>query len=156
VRRCGSCSECCTALRIDMDDGTNKPMYKKCPSDKGGTRCCSIYDTRPKVCRKFECAWLQGMGSQSDKPDELGVIFFLKETELGVTLHIAECFPGAHKKIRALALARGVSEKNDIAAMVIPHGQSGHDGVRHVLRCPESKTGTLMKMNIVRTSDLSK
>lgn len=54
-RACGSCTVCCTALKID------EPDFKKL----SGVTCshcvngvgCSIYDRRPNVCQAWHCGW---------------------------------------------------------------------------------------------------
>ena len=56
-RSCGSCSQCCKTLSIDVPE-LQKPMdrwCKHCRSDKKG---CTIYETRPNICRAFACGWL--------------------------------------------------------------------------------------------------
>jgi Fe-S-cluster containining protein len=53
-RECGKCSMCCKVLRIDE---LQKPAGKWCDHCKVG-HGCTIYETRPDVCRTFACAWL--------------------------------------------------------------------------------------------------
>jgi len=61
-RECGKCSMCCKVLRIDE---IAKPAGKWCDHCKIG-QGCTIYESRPHVCRTFACAWLM-----SEKvPDE--------------------------------------------------------------------------------------
>jgi hypothetical protein len=72
-RECGSCTACCKTLRI------NAPELKKfagvlcehCTAGKG----CTIYDTRPQVCRGFYCGW-RAMAYLGDewRPDLCGVL----------------------------------------------------------------------------------
>ncbi len=33
---------------------------------------CGIYDSRPDVCRRFECNWLAGRGDDYARPDVVG------------------------------------------------------------------------------------
>ncbi len=56
-RECGDCSLCCKLPSI-ADLG--KPTDTWCQFCKPGKARCTIYDTRPEACRKFECEWLKG------------------------------------------------------------------------------------------------
>jgi Fe-S-cluster containining protein len=56
TRECGSCSMCCKILPIE--EGINKPANEWCKHWTKKTRC-SIYSSRPEVCKGFECVWLQ-------------------------------------------------------------------------------------------------
>src|SRR5260221_8810535 len=57
-RSCGTCSLCCSLLRIDEPE-IKKPANEWCRQCRPG-HGCSIYAQRPPVCRKFKCAWLTG------------------------------------------------------------------------------------------------
>jgi len=72
-RECGSCTACCKTLKIDA------PELKKfagvlCTHCTAGARC-TIYETRPQVCRDFFCAW-RAMAYLGDewRPDRCGVL----------------------------------------------------------------------------------
>jgi hypothetical protein len=56
-RSCGSCSLCCKLLRID-DGDFHKPAGQWCEHCKPSRDGCSIYNTRPMICRGFACGWL--------------------------------------------------------------------------------------------------
>lgn len=72
---CIDCGLCCDGLfgRVVIEEGDDVPALKAanlvftteggetsfslpCPAFRGG--CCSIYDVRPAVCRRFECELL--------------------------------------------------------------------------------------------------
>jgi hypothetical protein len=54
-RSCGRCSACCKLLHvIELD----KPANKWCEHCRPGAGGCSIYETRPQICRSFACGWL--------------------------------------------------------------------------------------------------
>lgn len=54
-RDCGNCSMCCKLLHvIELD----KPANQWCEHCRPGRGGCSIYDTRPHICRNFACGWL--------------------------------------------------------------------------------------------------
>ena len=56
-RACGTCSMCCYALDIETPE-LSKPANSWCRHCRPGHGGCSIYATRPPVCRAFGCAWL--------------------------------------------------------------------------------------------------
>ena len=75
-RPCGDCVACCVLTLIDAPE-LKKPEGQVCPNcTKPG---CGIYDTRPEVCRTFNCAWkrIPSMPLQT-RPDHLGVMFTLE------------------------------------------------------------------------------
>jgi hypothetical protein len=63
-RECGECSLCCKVFPIKE---ISKPKDTWCPhcrpSGKGG---CTIYNSRPQICRAYRCAWL-GWGDMGDE-----------------------------------------------------------------------------------------
>jgi hypothetical protein len=61
---CGTCTLCCKLFAIEGEPLINKPINTWCRfcDPKAG---CKIYDGRPKLCREYECLWLQ---SQARKP----------------------------------------------------------------------------------------
>ncbi|MBS1170622.1 MAG: hypothetical protein H6R01_1540 [Burkholderiaceae bacterium] len=76
-RQCGSCMVCCEYLYI------NSPTLKK-PADVLCSNCvinqgCSIYETRPSVCRTWHCLWRRDAAiPEALRPDKSGVLFSLK------------------------------------------------------------------------------
>lgn len=84
-RVCGDCIACCTYTIVKE---IKKPGLTHCPhaeiSDNlknnltftGKSECgnCKIYETRPKPCKEYECAWLWGYGKDEDRPDRCGMI----------------------------------------------------------------------------------
>lgn len=78
---CGSCTACCTVLKIE--EPLNKPAMEPCKHlcDKG----CGIYADRPKVCQTFECLWLASQGFRDPdtrfpkvmRPDACGLMLRL-------------------------------------------------------------------------------
>jgi len=94
-RACGDCTVCCVVTQIDTKE------FQKLP----GVRCrhlcaaggCSIYETRPPICRTYHCGWryLAFLGDNW-RPDRSGVLLaFTPENELpagyatGVTFILA-------------------------------------------------------------------
>lgn len=58
MRKCGSCSACCTAAR---------------PEGEGSTPC--ICPRHAASLEKFECLWLRGAVRSADKPERCGIVF---------------------------------------------------------------------------------
>jgi hypothetical protein len=72
-RPCGDCIACCQALNIDEPELV-KPQGALCPNCTGSG--CSIYETRPQVCRSWNCAWKRIVSMPDDtRPDAMGVLF---------------------------------------------------------------------------------
>lgn len=61
-RSCGKCSLCCKLLHVVE---LQKPANKWCKHCRPGYGGCSIYETRPQICRGYACGWLM-----SDKVSE--------------------------------------------------------------------------------------
>lgn len=78
VNHCGDCRACCFTLHI-KDGPFEKPSKQwcqHCAEDFG----CKLYQSRPSVCRAFECQWLKSQKLNdrmaSDlRPDKCGTIF---------------------------------------------------------------------------------
>ncbi len=49
MRSCGSCSHCCTVLRVVE---LHKVAGEHCIHQRGSAGC-GIYETRPQVCREY-------------------------------------------------------------------------------------------------------
>jgi hypothetical protein len=95
ARVCGPCRACCKAPPIPELD---KPADTWCRhivldrSDKG----CGNFENRPAGCAAFRCAWLDGLGTDADRPDRLGVLFHAIATQDGrEALAAVEYRPGA-------------------------------------------------------------
>jgi hypothetical protein len=57
MRECGKCSLCCKVFPVAVE-GLNKPGDTWCQHCKPGKGGCGIYDSRPPICREFQCGWL--------------------------------------------------------------------------------------------------
>jgi len=53
-RSCGACSLCCKLAQVDELDKPAGVWCRHCAPGRGG---CTIYETRPPVCRNWFCAW---------------------------------------------------------------------------------------------------
>jgi hypothetical protein len=98
ARRCGTCSLCCTILRVDE---LAKPAGRDCLHQRGENGC-GIHASRPSICRAYRCLWLQGGLEDDERPDRLGGIVDLETTGVGLRLAIREARPGAFEDSPAL------------------------------------------------------
>ncbi len=85
-RTCGTCSLCCTVLRVDE---LSKLAGVACPKLRAESGC-GIYATRPKICRAYRCHWLQGGLEEADRPDRLGAVLDLVTRATSVRLEIRQ------------------------------------------------------------------
>lgn len=91
-RSCGACSLCCTVLRVDA---LRKPGGTPCPELGPPGTGCSIHPTRPPICRRYRCLWLQGGLDEEDRPDRLGAVPDLVSEGAATRLALREAAPGA-------------------------------------------------------------
>jgi len=54
-RICGECSLCCKLAQVDELDKPAGVWCRHCAPGRGG---CTIYETRPPVCRNWHCNWM--------------------------------------------------------------------------------------------------
>jgi hypothetical protein len=71
-RDCGACTLCCTVPAIDKPELQKVSMATCRHCDKGTG--CTIYETRPEICRTYFCAWRRlDIFSDDWRPDLSGV-----------------------------------------------------------------------------------
>jgi hypothetical protein len=70
-KACGACSFCCKVLEIVEFEKPAGVLCENCLKSGG----CGIYESRPDVCRDYECLWKgdRGLGAPL-RPDRVGVI----------------------------------------------------------------------------------
>ena len=83
-RSCGTCSLCCTVLRVDELD---KRAGDDCLHQRGENGC-GIYESRPAICRSYQCLWRQGGLEDDERPDATGGIVDLETVGVGLRLAI--------------------------------------------------------------------
>ncbi len=86
VRKCGQCSVCCTSLLIDTPELAKQAgTFCKHLAETSG---CSIYETRPEVCKSWKCGWLQlDKLTPQLRPDRSKVLIIINP-QPGVTYQI--------------------------------------------------------------------
>lgn len=90
-RSCGSCSLCCSVLRVDE---LSKLAGRDCIHQREGAGC-GIHDRRPGICRAYHCLWLQGGLEDDERPDLTGGVVDLEARGMNVGMIIHEAKPGA-------------------------------------------------------------
>ncbi len=91
-RACGSCSLCCTVLRVDV---LSKLGGVACVHQDTAGPGCAIHAERPKICRAYSCLWRNGGLPEADRPDTLGAVLDVVSTGPTVQLEIRQASPGA-------------------------------------------------------------
>ena len=70
-KACGSCSFCCKVLEIDELKKTAGDLCEHCARSGG----CSVYATRPQVCRDYICDWKEDRELLVQfRPDRVGTL----------------------------------------------------------------------------------
>lgn len=85
-------------LRVDE---LAKPAGLDCEHQRTGGGC-GIHETRPSICRRYHCLWLQGGLEDDERPDRTGGIVDLEAVGAAVQLSIREVRPGAFDTSPAL------------------------------------------------------
>lgn len=87
-RPCGNCNACCTGKLKGVAYGNLFDPNRKCVflvEEK-----CSIYKTRPSLCREYQCAWSENLLYEEMRPDLCGVIVTHKKFENKEFLEVVE------------------------------------------------------------------
>lgn len=122
-RSCGDCQACCVVFRVDeLDKAAREPCKNLIQIGANRAGGCGIHDSRPPVCRHYECVWLQGFFKSVDRPDLLGLIVSFAEEdnelrrETGIQLMVVnETWEGAAETEEAKAFLSETSRKYLIA-----------------------------------------
>lgn len=92
-KSCGECNACCQGLLYGNAYGNVQSMGQQCKFLV--SKRCSIYDTRPKFCFDYQCAYTQGLLDEDMRPDKCGLLATVKydETTQKQYLHVTETKP---------------------------------------------------------------
>lgn len=82
MRECGDCSLCC---KIPFVAELNKAVDQWCQHCKPGKGGCTIYESRPEVCRTFQCEWIKGVVPDIWKPTTAKIILALSKASDKIT-----------------------------------------------------------------------
>lgn len=71
-RPCGDCTACCSGQLVSNSYGNQFGRGHRCiflVEEK-----CTVYETRPQVCRNYQCAWSQNLLDHDMRPDQSGIM----------------------------------------------------------------------------------
>ena len=71
-RECGDCHACCSGALLSTSHGNVFGQGNACVF-LVKKKCC-VYETRPDVCRKYQCAWTQQLLELDMRPDKCGIL----------------------------------------------------------------------------------
>jgi hypothetical protein len=71
-RPCGECTACCDGQLIGDSYGNKFGNNKACIFLIN--HCCSVYETRPDTCKRYQCAWSQSLFDADMRPDKIGLM----------------------------------------------------------------------------------
>lgn len=94
-RACGGCTSCCFTHDVSTSDELFKEPNEWCTHCAVGHGCGIYENGRLLVCKNWQCAWLEGMGTESERPDKTRVVIDWKYTRFGKTFVMAGTTPEA-------------------------------------------------------------
>jgi len=87
-KECGDCQKCCEGWVAGSAFGIPFHPNKPCAFLQGK---CLVYSFRPAVCRKFYCAWSQGLFPDWMRPDKTNVLISVQDWSKGQYLKVIAC-----------------------------------------------------------------
>ena len=122
---CGSCTACCTHLPIParIVSPAAKPAGEPCPHlCQSG---CSIYQQRPDICARFQCAWLaNGDWPEEWRPDRSGLLCLRETLADGLSgALVMETRPGALVEPLAKEILLQLLENTRRVVVAAPDGK---------------------------------
>ena len=123
IRQCGECSVCCKVTQVEGTDFTKLPGVT-CPllSHKDGKAICARYgqDNRPDCCDQFRCGWLRGFGSETDRPDQCGVMLSINSFNGGPWIFAIETKKNA-LRTSGKSIVIDMTRKYNLPVIVVDH-----------------------------------
>lgn len=120
MRECNGCTACCFYLDVPEISKTFKAACQHAVAGAG----CQIHDTKPAKCKGFRCAWLAGIGRESERPDKLGLMPIVDENKLVVYEVKPGAWGGIASKIWFSILKKSRNhEDGEIEVYLLRHGQ---------------------------------
>lgn len=90
-RTCGTCTACCKALPVAEIGKAAGRWCQHCNKGRG----CRVYGTHPKGCQEFQCQWLLGSFTDTERPDTMRIVVDAVEYErIGTAILIYEMVRG--------------------------------------------------------------
>lgn len=92
TRTCGTCTLCCRLPDIDELSKPANAWCTHCIEDKG----CTIYESRPKLCRDFLCLWMEDAQFSDDwNPSQTHMMVYRQGPQ--ITVLVDPDFPDVWK-----------------------------------------------------------
>lgn len=103
ARACGSCTLCCKLFPVPP---LEKAAGRWCPHVAQG-RGCGIHETRPQVCRDFDCQWLlnDDLGPEW-KPERSKFVLSIYPGSNSLAVTVDPAFPAAWREPQFLPMLR--------------------------------------------------
>lgn len=86
-RLCGTCTACCVETEFNTPEFSKeymKPCQYLCETG------CGIYEKRFPVCKEYNCLWLQGYGTEIERPNITGIISNITTINGGTWVSVRE------------------------------------------------------------------
>ena len=115
-KECGECQKCCEGWVAGDAFGIPFHPHKPCTFLQGK---CLVYDFRPQVCRKFFCAYSQGLFPDWMRPDKTNVLISVQDWGKGQYLKVIAC--GTKIPDQVHEEVRKFSQQNLCPYVVIDH-----------------------------------
>lgn len=94
---CGDCTACCDGNLIGNAYGVKFGNNISCSFLIN--KKCSIYSVRPSVCKKYQCAWTQGLFPDWMKPNISGVLASVENNQNCQFLRIVKIHTNVDQKV---------------------------------------------------------
>ncbi len=138
IRSCGGCTACCYTHAVGE---LKKWEFTVCGDCVGGG--CKIYDTRPRACGSYFCAWaVNDIGTDDERPDKVGVVcntLFTRSTKDDPpSILMMEAWEGALSEAPAQALLARVLASGTSVRTGTKNGEPRYQ--YHVLRHPSMES----------------
>ncbi|WP_147480465.1 YkgJ family cysteine cluster protein [Pseudomonas coronafaciens] len=147
VKKCGTCSACCNVLTIDTPE-LQKPADVPCVHVREGGGC-TIYETRPGVCKSWTCGWLSTDRLKNNlRPDKSNILIRLDDGN-SLTLQPIESPVRFLTTTDVLELIATCINSNFEIAISVPT-KPGHTNARQVLNQTISAVDIVSEVQIRR------
>jgi hypothetical protein len=123
MKECGECKACCQGYVIGEAYGVPFGPNRPCAFLTGG---CSIYQMRPTVCRKYFCAWVQGLFPDWMRPDKSRAIISVQNWSKGQFLLVSEM--GEKLSDEVLLEVNKFSKENNCPTIIQYEGKMNLNG----------------------------
>ena len=87
-KECGECQKCCEGWVAGTAFGIPFYPHKPCAFLQGK---CLVYNFRPNICKKFFCAYSQGLFPDWMRPDKTNVLISVQDWSKGQYLKVIAC-----------------------------------------------------------------